>query len=53
MADIEKIVLPSGNEYDIKDAVARQMTLIAVYTPATENLEIIFTTAASADDTEY
>ena len=24
MADISKIVLPSGNEYDIKDAVARQ-----------------------------
>ena len=35
MADIEKIVLPSGNEYDIKDAVARQMTLLAVYTSAT------------------
>lgn len=25
MADISKIKLPSGNEYDIKDAVARQM----------------------------
>ena len=24
MADISKIILPSGNEYDIKDAVARQ-----------------------------
>ena len=25
MADISKIKLPSGNEYDIKDAVAREM----------------------------
>ena len=25
MADISKIKLPSGNEYEIKDAVARQM----------------------------
>lgn len=25
MADISKITLPSGNTYDIKDAVARQM----------------------------
>lgn len=24
MADISKITLPSGNTYDIKDAVARQ-----------------------------
>lgn len=53
MADISKVQLPSGNIYDIKDEVARQMTLEATYTPATQDLELTFVTAASADNQEF
>lgn len=53
MADISKIKLPSGSEYDIKDEVARSITLSATYTAVTKDLELEFTTASSADNTEY
>lgn len=53
MADISKIVLPSGDEYDIKDSVARQITLVAVYTSATQDLEIKFEAPSNVDNTEY
>lgn len=53
MAEIAKIKLPSGVEYNIKDETARAMTLEATYTAATHNLALTFTNAASADDNEY
>lgn len=53
MADIEKIVLPSGDEYNIKDSAARQMTLLAIYTSATQDLELLFDSPSNVDNTEY
>lgn len=53
MADIAKIQLPSGTEYNIKDEVARQMTLDVTYTSATYDLEFSFTSAASVDSEEF
>jgi hypothetical protein len=53
MADISKIKLPDTTVFNIKDEVARQMTLEAEYTPATYDLELKFVTAASADNEEF
>ena len=53
MADIEKIVLPNGDEYNIKDAEARQATLLAVYTSATQDLQLLFDSPANADNIQY
>lgn len=57
MADISKIQLPNQQEVNIKDAVARQMTLDVTYTPGTGNtagdLAFSFVTAANADNEEF
>ena len=53
MASISQIKLPSGDTYDIKDEVARNVTLVATYTSNTKDLAIEFVTAASGDNTEY
>ena len=53
MADVSKIQLPGGSEYNIKDEVARQMTLDVTYTAATYNLEFSFGSATTADDEEF
>lgn len=53
MAEIAKIKLPSGVEYEIKDETARAMTLEATYTSATHDLALSFVSAASADSNEY
>lgn len=54
MADISKIQLPNTTTIvNIKDEVARQMTLNAIYTDSTYDLELEFTTAASADNEEF
>lgn len=53
MADISKIKLPDTTVVNIKDEVARQMTLNATYTASTYDLELEFNTAASADNEEF
>ena len=53
MADVSQIKLPNNTVVDIKDEVARSITLSATYTALTKDLELEFTTAASADNTEY
>lgn len=53
MADISQITLPSGNTFNIKDEVARSITLNATYTANTKNLELELVNAMSADNTEY
>lgn len=53
MADISKVELPNGAEYNIKDEVARAMTLEATYTAGTKNLTLTFSTAASIDSEEF
>ncbi len=52
MADgtISQITLPNGSVYDIEDATARAMDLVATYTAATYNLAIELTPAETADD---
>jgi len=58
MANINKIQLPNGTQYDIEDAVARQMDLSAVFTETSVgsgvgDLELIFDTAGDADNEEF
>ena len=59
MADgvISQIQLPSGSTYEVKDVVARAMTLDVTYTPGANNtpgdLAFSFTTAANADNEEF
>lgn len=54
---ISQIQLPSGSTYEVKDVVARTMTLDVTYTPGTNNtpgdLAFNFTTAANADNEEF
>ena len=50
---IAQIVLPNGSTYDLEDSVARTMDLTATYTAATYDLELVFTTAANADNEEF
>lgn len=58
MADISKIQLPNTTTIvNIKDEIARQMTLDVTYTPGTGNtagdLAFDFVTAANADNEEF
>ena len=55
MADgnISQITLPNGSIYDIEDATARGMDLVATYTAATFDLAIGLDSAANADDEEF
>ena len=58
MADVSQIKLPDGNTYNIKDAVARQMTFSSDYTETSlgsnvGDLELIFAAAPNADNQEY
>lgn len=61
MPDISKITLPDGVTYDIKDTVARgggggayvPGTLVAVYTAATYDLELLIQAFDDADAEEY
>lgn len=54
---ISQIQLPSGNTYEVKDTVARTMTLDVTYTPGANNtpgdLAFSFTTAANGDNEEF
>lgn len=55
MADgnISQISLPNGAVYDIEDATARQMQLVATYTAATYDLALEFNILETADNEEF
>lgn len=55
MADgsISQITLPNGSIYDIEDATARGMDLVATYTAATFDLALNIDSAADADNEEF
>lgn len=53
MADIARIKLPNGTTYDIADSVARNATLTADYDESSEDLELMFSAATSADNEEF
>ena len=55
MADgnISQITLPNGSIYDIEDATARGMDLVATYTAATFDLELSMSSATTADNEEF
>ena len=51
--NISQIVLPNGTTYDIEDATARGMDLVATYTAATLDLALNLESLASSDDEEF
>lgn len=51
--NVTQIKLPNGDTYDIVDSIARLATLTATYTANTQDLELEFNTAGSADNEEY
>lgn len=53
MADVSKIQLPSGSEYNIKDEVARTQIITSIYTSETKNLRLGLSSAINVENEEF